>query len=483
MDIDIGFGDEVAAATGDVLIVPMFQESSWGPGGDWLIGQMPGLDDYLLTADFTGKAGTTKTVPAADGMSFAAVTVVGMGEEADAEALRRAAAAAARACKGYATATTTLHQVEIEEAAEMVAFGFTAGLYQFDSFKSEAKPPTIEALVMAGDTGGGTAAVARGRALAGGVMLVRDLVNTPAVAKPPAVLAERAQDIGSSRGVDVTVYDEHEIVAEGFGGLAAVNAGALHPARMVVMNYNPSGADKTLALVGKGIVFDSGGLSIKPAGGMETMKTDMAGAATVLAALQVIAELEVALNVQVIMPLTENVISGEAMRPGDVFTARNGKTVEVLNTDAEGRLVLADGLSLAAEAEPDLIVDVATLTGAAKVALGADIAAAFGTDGARDQVVDAAKAAGEEVWPMPLHDAYRSHIDSTIADIKNTGERWGGAITAALFLKEFAGEGEWAHLDIAGPARAGKAAHYIPKGATGFGVRTLVALAEAMAST
>jgi leucyl aminopeptidase len=248
---------------------------------------------------------------------------------------------------------------------------------------------------------------------------------------------------------------------------------------MVVVDYSPEGATKTLALVGKGIVFDSGGLSIKPAASMEEMKTDMAGAATVLGAVQAIADIGLPIKVRAIMPFTENVISGNAVRPGDVFTARNGKTVEVLNTDAEGRLVLADGLSLAAEEHADLTIDVATLTGAAKVALGTHVAAVFGTDDARALVIDAAATAGEEVWPMPLHESYRALIDSDIADIKNTGGRWGGAITAALFLREFA-EGEWAHLDIAGPARSEKPSSYGTKGATGFGVRTLVAVAEAM---
>jgi leucyl aminopeptidase len=483
VELEIRFGEAIAAVEGDVLVVPMFEDGSWGAGGEWLAEQMPSLESYLETTGFKGAAGKVKTVPAGESLGFAAVTVVGLGEELDAEGLRRAAGSAARACSKFSTAVTTLHLLDIDQAAEMVAFGFMAGLYAFESFKSEAEPATIEALILAGEGGGGESAVARARALAHGVALTRDLVNTPAVAKPPAMLATRVEDIAAARGMTVQVYDEHEVIAAGFGGLAAVASGAANPPRMVVLNYAPEGASKSLAFVGKGIVFDSGGLSIKPAGGMEDMKTDMAGAATVLGAVQAIADLALAVNVTAIMPFTENVISGHAMRPGDVFTARNGKTVEVLNTDAEGRLVLADGLSLAVEAEPDLVVDVATLTGAAKVALGAEIGAVFGTDDARDLVVGAAESAGEHVWPMPLHSAYRSHIDSSVADIKNTGERWGGAITAALFLREFAGEGPWAHIDIAGPARASKTANYTPKGASGFGVRTLVAVAEALVAS
>lgn len=482
MELDIRFGEVIAAAEGDVLVVPMFEDGSWGAGGDWVAEQMPGLEGYLEGAGFTGAAGKVETVPAGDSLPFVAVAVVGLGEEIDAEGLRRASGTAARACNKFATAVTTMHLLDIDEAAEMVAFGFMTALYSFDSFKSEAKPATIEALVLAGEGGGGEPAIARARALAHGVALTRDLVNTPAVAKPPEVLATRVEDVAAVHGMAVRIYDEHEIVAAGFGGLAAVGSGAANPPRMVVVDYAPAEASKSLVFVGKGIVFDSGGLSIKPASGMEDMKTDMAGAATVLGAVQAIADLGLTVNVKAIMPFTENVISGHAMRPGDVFTARNGKTVEVLNTDAEGRLVLADGLSLAVEEDPDMIVDVATLTGAAKVALGAEIAAVFGTDDARDIVVDAAESAGEHVWPMPLHSAYRSHIDSTVADIKNTGERWGGAITAALFLREFAGDGPWAHIDIAGPARSTKSAGYTPKGASGFGVRTLVAVAEALAA-
>jgi leucyl aminopeptidase len=481
VELEIRFGETVGAAEGDVLVVPMFEDGSWGVGGEWVSEQMPGLEGFLEDSGFKGAAGKVKTVPAGESLAFTAVTVVGLGDEIDAEGLRRAAGAAARACSKFATAVTTLHLLAIDEAAEMVAFGFMAGLYSFESFKSETTPAKIEALVLAGEGGGGESAVARARALAHGVALTRDLVNTPAVAKPPIALATRVEDIAAAHEMAVHVYDEIDIIAAGFGGLAAVGSGAANPPRMVVVDYAPAGAAKSLAFVGKGIVFDSGGLSIKPAGGMEDMKTDMAGAATVLGAVQAIADLGLSLNVKVIMPFTENVISGHAMRPGDVFTARNGKTVEVLNTDAEGRLVLADGLSLAVEGEPDLVVDVATLTGAAKVALGAEIAAVFGTDDARDLVVAAAEAAGEHVWPMPLHSAYRSHIDSTVADIKNTGERWGGAITAALFLREFAGDGPWAHIDIAGPARSTKSVNYTPKGASGFGVRTLVAIAETLA--
>jgi leucyl aminopeptidase len=233
-------------------------------------------------------------------------------------------------------------------------------------------------------------------------------------------------------------------------------------------------------MVGKGVVFDSGGLSIKPADAMETMKTDMSGAAAVFGAMQAIAELRLPVRVLAIAPLTENMTGGAAMRPGDVLRARNGKTIEVLNTDAEGRLVLADGLSLAVEHHPDLVVDLATLTGACRIALGDEIAGLFGTSGGAELVAEAAEAAGERVWVLPLPPDYRKKIDSDVADMKNTGPRYGGAINAALLLKEFVGDTAWAHLDIAGPARSAEVEHYVTKGGTGFGVRTLVALARQM---
>jgi leucyl aminopeptidase len=322
--------------------------------------------------------------------------------------------------------------------------------------------------------------VDRARILADAVTLARDLVNRPALDKPPSAIADIA--VGLADNVSVKVYEEDEVHEAGFGGLIGVNRGADRPPRMVVMSYSPEGATRTVAFVGKGIVFDSGGLSIKPAAGMETMKTDMAGAAAVMGAVQAIARLGLVVNVIGITPLTENLTGGSAQRPGDVLTAYNGKTIEVLNTDAEGRLVLADGLSLAAELGPDLIVDIATLTGACKVALGPSIGGLMADDDdAAHTVETAAEAAGEKFWRLPLDHEYESMIESDIADMKNTGSRWGGAITAGLLLANFVGEIPWVHLDVAGPARAEKTEHYVVKGGSGFGVRTLVAVAEAFA--
>ncbi len=457
-----------------VAIVPVLAERSTIEG-DPLAPDLDAVAPLLDAHRFEGKPGQSLFV-SSDGV-VDRVLLVGLGDEADAEDLRRAAGGAARQVNGHEVVATTLHHVGIDGADEAVALGFQLGAYSFDEYKSDASPSATSRLVLVGE---GSGDLDRANAIADGVKLARDLVNRPARDKSPRALAAIAADLHAD--VSVTIYDESEIADKGFGGLHAVNLGSDEPARMVVLEYRPEGAEKTVAFVGKGIVFDSGGLSIKPASGMETMKTDMAGAAAVFGAVQAIATIGAAVNVIGITPLTENMTGGSAQRPGDVLKAYNGKTIEVLNTDAEGRLVLADGLSLAAEMEPDLVIDIATLTGACKVALGTNIGGLLSNDDeAADQVLAAAHAAGEKLWRLPLEDEYRSLVDSDIADMKNTGGRFGGTITAALILREFVGETPWVHLDVAGPARADKTEHYVTKGGSGFGVRTLVAVAEGMA--
>ncbi|MCA1692464.1 MAG: leucyl aminopeptidase [Actinobacteria bacterium] len=320
----------------------------------------------------------------------------------------------------------------------------------------------------------------RGGRLAAAVVLARDLVNEPAGSLTPQRLAEVAAEIAEQEGLTLSVLDEPAIAGERLGGLLGVARGSTEPPRLLELVYDPPDARATVAIVGKGITFDSGGLSIKTAEGMETMKTDMSGAAAVLAAMSTLPSLEPGVKVIAIIPATENMPGGSATKPGDVLRIRNGKTVEVLNTDAEGRLVLADGLSLAVEAGVDAILDLATLTGACKIALGPRIAGLMGNDeGWIDQIRQAAARAGEAVWPLPLPEEYRKLLDSEVADLKNIGGRWGGALTAGLFLREFVADVPWAHLDIAGPARSEEDDGYVPKGGTGFGVRTVV---EAVAS-
>ncbi len=430
------------------------------------------LAGALEALEFEGKHGTVAAIPW-DG-EYPRIYAVGLGDEVDTEALRSAAGSLGAAAKG--PVVSVLHLVDVDEADRAVVEGFRLGAYRFDRYKTGDNPEP--ATVTLHDA----PAPADALILSDAVMWARDLVNEPPVDQPPAVIAERMEAIAADLELEISVLGMDELREGGFGGLLGVNAGSMNPARLVEITYAPETATKTLALVGKGIIFDSGGLSLKPAASMETMKDDMAGAAAVLAAVQAIARMGLNVRVIAIVCLTENMPSGSATRPGDILTARNGKTIEVLNTDAEGRLVLADGLSLAVEREPDVVIDIATLTGAQRVALGNHIAAVLGTDEAVEAVEAAADAAGERVWRLPLPADYRKLIDSTNADMKNTGGRYGGTIAAALLLKEFVGDTPWAHLDIAGPAWSEDASGYRLKNATGFGVRTLVEVARDLAT-
>ncbi|HHC07656.1 MAG TPA: leucyl aminopeptidase [Actinobacteria bacterium] len=464
-------GPPLAEVVADVLVVPILADGTSTPELTELETLVGGetIGAALDRAGFEGKVGEVvsflTTGPVRE------VVFVGLGDEVTVDTLRQAAGSAARRVGKAAEVATTLHRFDLDGAAEAVALGWRLGAYRFDRYRSEPTTRRTERLFLVGGADGD--GLARAEVLAEAVAWARDLVNEPAAAKSPARMAELAMELHPD--VAAEVYDEAACAEEGFGGLLAVGAGSARPPRMVVLRYRPEGASSFVALVGKGIVFDSGGLSLKPPQAMEAMKTDMAGAAAVLAAVRAVARLGLPVELLAVTPFAENMPGGGAQRPGDVLTTYGGKTIEVLNTDAEGRLVLADALAYAAAAGPDVIVDLATLTGACKVALGPKIAGVFGNDEAIvDEVVAAARTAGESVWPLPLERSYRSMIDSTVADMKNTGERFGGAITAALLLAEFVEDRPWAHLDIAGPARADKAEHEVPKGGTGFGVRTLV---------
>ena len=440
---------------------------------------------WLAGRRFEGKLGETLPVPADDGSTIVAV---GMGDPAEltTEGVRRAAASLVRAAGHDAAVATTLLAaatvagLEPAAAATALAEGASLATYRFVRYKGEPRPSRLERLVVVGSGNGVGAALERGARVAAAVALARDLVNEPAGTLTPSRLAEVAAEVASDRGLALTVWDEAAIAREGLGGLAGVARGSDEPPRLIRLEHTPGGATQRarVALVGKGITFDSGGLSIKTAEGMESMKTDMSGAAAVLATMSAVSELVPDVAVVAIVPATENMPGGRATKPGDVLRIRNGTTVEVLNTDAEGRLVLADGLSLAVEAGVDAIVDLATLTGACKIALGPKIAGLMANDeGWAEQVRAAAGRAGESVWPLPLPDEYRRSIDSEVADLKNIGsDRWGGALTAGLFLREFVGSVPWAHLDIAGPARSSEDDGYVRKGGTGWGVRTLRAL-------
>jgi len=479
--IEIAAGGALDEAAGDVLVVPVLGERNWGPGADWVAEELGEfLTDYLDELDFKGKPGAVASLRVRDRLAFKRLVLVGLGEEPDLETVRQAAGAAGKKVTRDANAATTLHQVEVAGAAVAVLEGLLLSQYRFDKYRTEKKPSKLEKVALIGLDEAATAdAAARATVTSDAVNLARDLINEPPAAKAPSTLVEVARSIADEGGLDITVYEPDQFEVERFGGLIGVAAGSHQPAAMIVLRHEPADPRAFIGIVGKGIVFDSGGLSLKPPAGMEAMKTDMSGAAAVLATMQAVAALDLPVRVVGVTPVTENMPGGGAQRPGDVLTPRNGKTVEVLNTDAEGRLVLADALALVAEEEPDLIVDAATLTGACPIALGEKIAGLWGnTDQAIEQVKAAASEAGEAVWHMPLPDYYRKNIESDVADIKNSGPRYGSSINAALFLKEFVGEVPWVHLDIAGPARWPDDEHYQVKGGSGFGVRTLVSLIE-----
>ena len=466
----------------DLLAVPVFQGPHPGPGAE-------AIDDdalrFLRGAGFEGKVGETMLVPPEDGIPTKAVLLVGLGKPADldAETLRRAAGTIARqASKSKDVATTLLaaarDHVDDADAAQAVAEGFGLGAYEFLAHKGTPKPSKLRTIKLIG--AGGAASqrgLRQGEVVARAVALARDLVNGPPGSVTPAEMARAARQAAGDR-VKVTVWDEAALRRERLGGLLGVAAGSDQPPRLIRMVYEPDRPRGTVALVGKGITFDSGGLSLKPSASMTTMKYDMAGGAAVIATMSALAELQPAVRVVGIVPTTENMPSGKATKLGDVLHIRNGKTVEVLNTDAEGRLVLADGLALAVEAQPDAIVDLATLTGACPVALGSEISGLLGNRQAWiDQVREAAERAGERVWQLPMPDDYRKQLDSDVADIKNIGGNGkAGTIIGAMFLQEFVGDAPGAHLDIAGPAWRDSAEHYLAKGGTGWGVRTLVEL-------
>jgi leucyl aminopeptidase len=477
---------DLAKTRTPLLAVPVFKGPKLGPGAKALDGALGGsLKSFLQEAGFEGKLGETLPIPAGKALAADAVVLVGLGEEGKvtAEVLRKAAAAVARRASKATEVTTTLLDVvggdmSEADAAQAVAEGSVLGAYQYLDMKGAkagngAQRSKLRRVKLHGGGDAARRGLAHGETVARGVALARDLVNGPPKKVTPSELARVARGL---KGVRTTVWDKARLEQEHLGGLLGVAAGSDEPPRLIRMTYTPPRPRGTVAIVGKGITFDSGGLSLKPTGFIETMKYDMAGAAAVIGVMSIVAELQPAVKVIGIVPTTENMPSGKATKLGDVLTIRNGTTVEVLNTDAEGRLVLADGLSLAVEAQPDAIVDLATLTGACHVALGDNYAGLMTTnDDWAGQVQAAAERTGELVWPLPLPDDYRRELDSDIADLKNvSANRYGGAITAGLFLKEFVGDVPWAHIDIAGPAwRGNGAAGYLSKGGTGFGVRLL----------
>jgi leucyl aminopeptidase len=445
-----------------------------------------GLDAYLgvsvaqviASAEMSGRAGETTQTVIQFGTEPCAVVFLGVGD-ASPGALRRAGAVLARRLPAGRTALTTAVLDEPGDAVAAFTEGVLLGSYQF-TMKS-AGPQTgdpAEIRVLLAGPDGREALVERAATVAGAVALARDLANTPSVIKTPEWLVSEAASVAAEHGLSSRIWREAELAAGGFGGLLGVGSGSAHPPRLIQLSYEPPQADRHVVLIGKGITFDSGGLSLKPNDGMKTMKTDMAGGAAVIGAMSALGRLGVRARVTGLVAAAENMPSGTALRVGDVIAHYGGQTVEVLNTDAEGRLVLADALAYADDVlAPDVVVDLATLTGAVRVALGSSIAALFATD---DQLaaalLDAGTASGERLWRMPIAEDYRAGLDSPVADLANVARSGGraGSIDAALFLREFTGGRPWAHLDIAGAARATADDGENTKGATGFGARLLL---------
>lgn len=441
----------------------------------------PGLDpDLAALAGFTGDVAATLLAATDAGPRL----LVGLGDEPDPATYRKIGAAIAKAAVKQesvaADVLSTLDGGERAAAAQALAEGLALGSYGFADYKDPAPGTALEAATVVGKGGKKVSdAVARGAAVAAAMGLARDLVNTPGGDLYPERFADQAVELAGEFGLTVEVLDKAAIVEANMGGLLGVNRGSEREPRFVHLSWVPEGrARGKVALVGKGITFDSGGLSIKPATAMYGMKNDMAGAAAVLAAMTLVPTVAPRVQVDAYIPMTDNMTGGDATRPGDVLRARNGKTMEVVNTDAEGRLILADALCLAAEAEPDAIIDLATLTGACLVALGDRTAGAMTNhDVLRQRVLDAADATGEAIWPLPFPDHLRKTIDSDIADLRNMStSSFGGTLSAGLFLREFVDDIPWVHLDIAGPAYSSAAYDEVDKGGTGFGVRTIARL-------
>jgi leucyl aminopeptidase len=470
-----------------------------------------GLATTLAILGVTGQAEEVIRLPASAPVTAPVIAAVGLGPAGargadaaaggsfDPETLRRAAGAAVRTLiaasrTGASQAGANGDQDDLRialalpvadpDAVEAVAVGALLGAYTFTRYRQQAgRRAAITVLIPPefAPADGADGARRRAEAIAGAVSLARDLVNTAPSDLVPATLADEAERVAAASGLQAEVLDEKALEANGYGGIVGVGQGSVNPPRLVRLEYAPAQADKTVVFVGKGITFDSGGLSLKPPKSMETMKSDMGGAAAIIGAMQAIATLAPAVRVIGYLSIAENMPSGSAQRPSDVLTIYGGKTVEVLNTDAEGRLVLADALVRSADDAPDVVVDVATLTGAQVVALGTRISAVMANDDAlRDAIVAAAGRAGEAMWPMPLPAELRKGLDSTVADLANVAsDRSGGMLVAGLFLREFVPEGvRWAHLDIAGPSFNDGPPHgYTPKGGTGAATRALVQIA------
>lgn len=472
-----------AQAEVDVLVIGLHKGENGpvvAPGAESVESAFNELSATFATLGATGAAGTLTSIPSLGRVKAPVITAVGLGEPGDSgvsdETLRRAAGSAARSAAGKKSLG-----VAIEGTGEALALGALLGSYQFAGYKTDRgdrKAPVEQVVLLSA-----TADTDRVEALADGITSTRDWTNTPSNLLPPAEFADQVAQRAQEVGLGVEVLDEDALTEGGYGGIMAVGGGSSRPPRLVRLTWRPDGAAKHVAFVGKGITFDTGGISIKPSQGMWEMKGDMAGAAAVAGAMLSIARLGLGINATGYLALAENMPSGDAYRPSDVITAYGGKTIEILNTDAEGRIVMADALARAAEDAPDALYDAATLTGGQVTSLGKRIAGLMGSDAETERVKRVGTALGEQFWPMPMPEEIRKSMKSPIADVQQCAtnlDRSGHMLQGGIFLSHFVPKSlPWAHLDILGPSsHGGEAYGYIVKGATGFAVRTLVGLAE-----
>jgi leucyl aminopeptidase len=480
--------DDVASLAADTLVVGTVQGPdgpSLAPGAEAVSAALDGrLLELLVSLGAEGKADEVVKLPSLGKLAAGVVLAAGLGKPAadgsvSAEQVRRACGAAARALTGVKRAATTLSTVDLAAAVE----GTILGAYRFDAYKTRGgDEPVRRVEFVAPAEGAGKehrATLKAATAIGEAVTFARDLINTPPNDLYPATFAQRVLVEAQANGVEVEVLDEKTLRKEGYGGVLAVGGGSARPPRVVRLRYRGTKPKAKVALVGKGITFDTGGISLKPPANMDHMTSDMSGAAAVSACVILAAKLRYPLDVTAVVPMAENMPSGSAYRPGDVLAMFGGKTVEVLNTDAEGRLILADAIVRACQDDPDYLIETSTLTGAQVVALGSRTAGIMGSDEFRDRVATIARACGEGGWAMPLPDELRADIDSKLADLANvSGQRWGGMLVAGTFLREFVAEGvQWTHIDVAGPAyNTASPWGYTPKGGTGVPIRTIAAV-------
>jgi leucyl aminopeptidase len=474
----------------DALAIVLFEaDGKTRPGAPFDAHTQGLIAELYDSKEFTGKAFRTALIHRPSGFTAKRLLLIGGGkrEEFTPARLRQAAGVAVRELKSKGVKRLGLLRAgafELGDQVQAMAEGAVLAVYEPDAYKTEDKAPAaLEEVLILADRANQDR-LEQGRVIAEGQNFARELINEPGNRLPPRALGAKAAEMGSAGGLSVELLQRERLEALNMGALLGVAQGSAEPPLLIVVRYQPAHAAPEgvhLGLVGKAVTFDTGGISIKPAPDMDKMKYDMAGGAAMLGAMRALAALKPSVAVTAVIPAVENMVGQKAQRPGDVVTTMSGKTVEVLNTDAEGRLILADALTYAQQQGCTHLVDAATLTGAIAVALGHERVGLFSNDDAwRDRVLASAAACGEKMWPMPLDEEYKEQLKSLIADLPNIGSRWGGAITAAMFLKQFADPKPWVHLDIAGTAWIEEAKPYLPKGPSGVGVRTFVDLAMKM---